>query len=165
MDEVVEPPGRPESDEVQAQATASSTNKEPRRLFLIEDDFALRANLAELLMQHGYEVVCAADGAEALRRLEHEPHLAGILLDIVLPHLDGVAFRRVQLRSSGFLGIPTIAMTSMKDLSRLDGLNFSKIINKPIDFDGLLHALDEICGDDKQAGHGGPQPASPNPTE
>ncbi len=118
---------------------------EPRRLLLVEDDFALRAHLAELLMQEGYYVGCAADGAEALRRLQVEPLPSAILLDIMLPRVNGVVFREAQLRSSALRSIPTIAITSMKDMVDLDPLAFASVFKKPIDFDQLLDTLDNVC--------------------
>lgn len=118
---------------------------EPRRLLLVEDDFALRAHLAELLMQEGYYVGCAADGAEALRRLQSEPLPAAILLDIMLPRVNGVVFREAQLRSSALRTIPTVAITSLKDTLDLGALDFAAVFRKPIDFDRLLDALDDLC--------------------
>jgi CheY-like chemotaxis protein len=118
---------------------------EPRRLLLVEDDFALRAHLAELLMQEGYYVGCAADGAEALRRLQKEPLPAAILLDIMLPRVNGVVFREAQVRSPALRAIPTVAITSMKDLVDLDPLEFAAVFKKPIDFDRLLGTLNELC--------------------
>ncbi len=118
---------------------------EARRLLLIEDDFALRAHLAELLMQEGFYVGCAADGAEALRRLHIEPLPAVILLDIMLPRVNGLAFRAAQLRSTALRKIPTVVITSRKDLVELDELEFSAVFKKPIDFDQLVGALNQLC--------------------
>lgn len=118
---------------------------ESRRLLLIEDDFALRAHLAELLMQEGYYVGCAADGAEALRRLQTEPLPAAILLDIMLPRVNGLAFRAEQLRSTTLRSIPTVVITSRRDTFGLEELDFAAIFRKPIDFDSLVEALNELC--------------------
>ena len=118
---------------------------EPRRLLLIEDDFALRAHLAELLMQEGYYVGCAADGEEAIRRLQREPLPAAILLDIMLPRVTGVAFREAQMRTSGLRSIPTIAITSIKDSDHLQKLGFAAVFKKPLDFDTLTRTLARVC--------------------
>jgi CheY-like chemotaxis protein len=118
---------------------------ESRRLLLIEDDFALRAHLAELLMQEGYYVGCAADGAEALRRLQTEPKPAAILLDIMLPRVNGLAFRNEQLRSPALKSIPTVVITSRRDTFGLEELAFAAIFRKPIDFDRLVETLNELC--------------------
>ncbi len=118
---------------------------EPRRLLLIEDDFTLRAHLAELLMQDGYYVGCAADGEEAIRRLQREPLPAAILLDIMLPRVSGVAFREAQMRTSGLRSIPTIAITSIKDSDHLEKLGFAAVLKKPLDFDLLTRTLARVC--------------------
>jgi two-component system response regulator MprA len=115
------------------------------RLMLVDDDFILRAHLAELLMLEGYTVTCAADGAEALRRLEHEPLPSLILVDIMLPRMDGVAFRQTQLRTPGLSAIPTIAVTGSKDVERLQNLGFTEIMRKPLDFDHLTETLAKFC--------------------
>jgi len=117
---------------------------EPQRLLLIEDDFALRAHLAELLMQEGYYVGCAADGQEAIRRLQREPLPAAILLDIMMPRVNGVAFREAQMRTSGLRSIPTIAITSIKDSEQLQSLGFAAVFKKPIDFETLTETLARV---------------------
>jgi len=117
---------------------------EAKRLLLVEDDFALRAHLAELLMQEGFYVGCAADGAEALRRLQTEPLPAAILLDIMLPRVNGLAFRTQQLRSPTLRSIPTVVITSRRDIDVTD-MNFAAVFKKPIDFDELVEALNGLC--------------------
>ncbi|HVT07725.1 MAG TPA: response regulator [Polyangia bacterium] len=118
---------------------------DPRRLLLVEDDFTLRAHLAELLMQEGYYVGCAADGVEAVRRLQTEPLPDAILLDIVLPRMNGVAVRKAQLQSPSLRAIPTVAITSMQDRTPMEGLEFSAVFRKPVDFDLLMRTLNRIC--------------------
>ena len=112
---------------------------------MIEDDFILRAHLAELLMMEGYEVCCAADGAEALRRLEREIAPSAILVDMIMPRVDGVTFRERQLQTPGLSDIPTIAITSLKTTSHLAGLRFAAIVRKPVDLDRMLSLLDRLC--------------------
>lgn len=118
---------------------------DPRRLLLVEDDFALRAHLAELLMQEGFYVGCAADGAEAIRRLQTEPLPDAILLDIVLPRMNGIAVRQAQLQSPSLRAIPTVAITSLQDRTPMDGLAFSAVFRKPVDFDLLMRTLTRLC--------------------
>ncbi len=115
------------------------------RVMLIEDDFILRAHLAELMMIEGYVVSCAADGAEALRRLQHEPTPSLILMDIVLPHVDGIAFRQAQLRDPILSQIPTIAMSALKNIGDIRGLAFSAVIRKPLNFNRLMDVMAGVC--------------------
>jgi CheY-like chemotaxis protein len=116
-----------------------------RRLLVIEDDFVLRASLSELLIQEGFEVSCAADGAEGLSRLEREPLPAAIVLDVVLPRMSGLSFRQEQLRSPAFRDIPTIAYTALRNEAELGSLGFHAVISKPASFDRLCQILSSIC--------------------
>ncbi|HVT10513.1 MAG TPA: response regulator [Polyangia bacterium] len=116
------------------------------RILLVEDDFTLRAYLAELLIQEGYDVVCAADGAEAIARLQRETSApAAILLDIMLPRMGGVSFREVQLRSADLRDVPTVAMTGTSNAKELSKLQFNAVLRKPIDLDRLVDMLAKFC--------------------
>ncbi|HVT06970.1 MAG TPA: response regulator [Polyangia bacterium] len=116
------------------------------RILLVEDDFTLRAYLAELLIQEGYDVVCAADGAEAIGRLQREAAApAAILLDIMLPRMGGVSFRQVQLRSADLRDVPTLAMTGTSNAKELSKLQFDAVLRKPIDLDRLVDMLAKFC--------------------
>jgi two-component system response regulator MprA len=137
--------GTPAAARAREEGKPPRVASEPRRLLLIEDDFALRAHLAELLMQEGYYVGCAADGEEAIRRLQREPLPAAILLDIMLPRVNGVAFREAQMRTSALRSIPTIAITSIVDSGQLTALEFAAVFKKPIDFDTLTRTLARVC--------------------
>lgn len=116
------------------------------RILLVEDDFTLRAYLAELLIQDGYDVVCAADGTEAIGRLQREStRPAAILLDIMLPRMGGVSFRQVQLRSADLRDIPTVAMTGTRDAKGLNSLGFEAVLPKPLDISRLTDMLARFC--------------------
>ena len=114
------------------------------RIMLIEDDFMLRAHLAELLMSEGYQVTCAADGAEALMRLVREPLPGAIILDIILPRVNGVSFRQRQMAVPELSRIPTIALTGVKNLGDLEHLGFHRVLTKPTNIDRLVEALAQL---------------------
>jgi len=138
-------PPLPPDAMAQLRRTASFGPETAPRLLLIDDDFILRAHLAELLMLEGYSVTCAADGAEALRRLEHEPLPSLILVDIMLPRMDGISFRQAQLRNPLLRDLPTIALTATRDLEGLQNLGFTEIMRKPVNFDHLTETLAKFC--------------------
>lgn len=115
------------------------------RVMLVEDDFILRAHLAELLVLEGYRVTCAADGAEALRRLKTEPPPSVILVDILMPRLNGVAFRKLQLATPGLRDIPTVALTSLVDIDDGGNVRFAGLIRKPVNLDHLLETVAKLC--------------------
>ena len=132
-------------DSLRAASSARATAARPR-ILLVEDDFTLRAYLAELLIQEGYDVVCAADGAEAVSELQREAAPpAAILLDIMLPRMGGVSFRQVQMRSADLRDIPTVAMTGTGDAKELSKLGFEAVLRKPVDLDGLVNMLAKFC--------------------
>jgi CheY-like chemotaxis protein len=114
-------------------------------LLLVEDDFILRAHLCELLMLEGYDVCCAADGAEALSRVLRDPPPSVIVLDLELPRIDGFSFRTVQLQSPTLREIPTIAFTGVRDLSKLPRFDFDAVIPKGTAFEPLMSTLAAVC--------------------
>ncbi len=71
-----------------------------RRILVVEDDASLRDTLAEVLMDDGHDVRVAADGEAALATIdEWAPDL--IVLDLMMPRMDGFAFRQAQRDRSG----------------------------------------------------------------
>ncbi|HET6280071.1 MAG TPA: response regulator [Polyangia bacterium] len=115
-------------------------------VMIVEDDFMLRGALTELLRTEGYLVECFANGLTALKRLEESAPKPGvILLDIMLPYMDGLEFRQAQL-SSPFSDIPVVVMTAMK-LSKTSAasLQAARTFFKPLDIPGLLETTRRLC--------------------
>ena len=114
-------------------------------VMLIEDDFMLRSSLAELLRSHGYRVECYANGIDALKRLDTSPVPDLILLDIMLPYMDGVKFRQRQL-ASRTSRIPVVVITAMGvPRDRVDELRFAQIFQKPLEMPALVDTVRELC--------------------
>jgi DNA-binding response OmpR family regulator len=91
-----------------------------RRILLVEDDPKTSATVALYLQREGYDVATAADGVEALKRArEREPHL--VVLDLMLPRLDGLAVCRA-LRESGHAAIIMVTARSTEE-DKLAGLD------------------------------------------
>jgi DNA-binding response OmpR family regulator len=85
----------------------------PRRILLVDDDTSLLVVLAEQLRDDGYEVATARDGQEALRRLEAGwPDL--ILLDLMMPRVDGLALAR-QIKAEADLPIIVLSAIDTAD--------------------------------------------------
>lgn len=64
-------------------------NEATARILVVDDNEALRENLAEALEIEGYDVVAAADGEGALARLGDDPSFRAVLLDLSMPGMDG----------------------------------------------------------------------------
>ena len=89
----------------------------PKRILIVEDAEPIAASMAELLHQEGYEVACAANGKEALAHLESTQVLPDlILLDLMMPQMDGYQFRAQQKQDPRLSHIPILLMTAGGDI-------------------------------------------------
>jgi two-component system cell cycle response regulator CpdR len=103
------------------------------RILIAEDEEPLRALVARALMSDGHEVVTAADGAEALDKLQSEGGAFDLLLtDIKMPVMDGLALALAAARD--FPKLPILLMTGFADQrERASGIEalVSDLISKP----------------------------------
>lgn len=111
-------------------------------ILLVEDDFVLRSSLSEFLSAEDFRVDCCADGREAFRRLHQPPKPDLILLDIMLPHLDGFELRALQRKSPLIANIPVLVISAHDlDPQSVDELQLSTPFRKPLDLDRLLSTV------------------------
>src|SRR5579864_2749109 len=105
-------------------------------VLIVEDDADLREMMAQLLALEGYQTAAVANGREALEYLQQEnvPNL--ILLDLMMPVMDGWEFRRHQQANPALAAVPVIVLSAL-DQSRTAGVNAEAILKKPLDFDRL----------------------------
>jgi DNA-binding response OmpR family regulator len=103
----------------------------PLRILVVEDD-PKTANLVRLYLEHaGYEVVAAPDGREALRLARTEPAPALVVLDVMLPHVDGLRVcRELRLTSNAAVILLTARSTEEDRLEGLD-LGADDYVTKP----------------------------------
>lgn len=115
-----------------------SRDSNTARILLAEDHFDSREALRALLEAHGYTVIEAANGREAVERaLETQPDI--ILMDIMMPEVDGFEATRMLRGSEQTREVPIIAVTAMDGAQRLSmqaGAN--DFVAKPVDTRGLL---------------------------
>ena len=106
----------------------------------------LRASLAALLESEGYRVECAANALDGLQRLERTPGPSLILLDIMLPYMDGLEFRALQRRTRGIADIPIIVITAVGIKPQVaEELDLRQAFSKPLDRQRLLLAIRRHC--------------------
>ena len=110
----------------------------PPTILLAEDHRDSREAMRALLEAHGYRVIEAANGREAVERaLEERPDL--VLMDIMMPEMDGFEATRVLRSQEKTRKTPIIAVTAMDGAQRLSqqaGVN--DFVAKPIDTRGLM---------------------------
>ena len=120
---------------------------ENRYILLVEDDPDLRDAVAEILTDEGFRVVRSADGREALAALKSGLEFCAILLDIRMPVMDGVEFRRHQLRNPELAKVPVVAFSaSSGEEAEVRALGIDTSIAKPVDLAALLRAVTGKCG-------------------
>lgn len=116
-----------------------------RTVLVVEDDEAARRQLAELLGQQGYGVLTAAHGEEALRRLRSDPAPDVMLLDMLMPILDGWHLLE-RLRQEG-PAVPVIVTTGTiltREWAESHGCH--GFVHKPIEPDALLQEIRRCLG-------------------
>jgi two-component system response regulator MprA len=115
-----------------------------RRILVAEDDAEIRQALTDMIEISGYQVRAVANGAEALDMLATWRPDA-IILDMLMPEMDGPAFlERLRAWDDG-AAIPVILLSAMRDLaSRTSGLPVAAVVAKPFDVDDLQSTLDRI---------------------
>jgi CheY-like chemotaxis protein len=87
-------------------------------ILVVEDDPSNREVLVDILEVEGYQVAWAANGQEALDHLHRGPRPRVILLDLVMPVMNGAEFRRRQQQDPALAAIPVIVTTGVTDSPR-----------------------------------------------
>jgi CheY-like chemotaxis protein len=107
-------------------------------IVVIDDDEDVREVLAELLVAEGYPVRCFANGAEALASLQRDSSASLILLDMMMPVMNGWRFREEQTRDRRLARIPVIAMSALADVNPPPTPAPVALVAKPFNVDKLL---------------------------
>jgi CheY-like chemotaxis protein len=113
-------------------------------VLIVEDDADLREMMAQLLTLEGFHAAAVANGRDALEYLSRgdRPHV--ILLDLMMPVMDGWEFRRRQQGDPALADVPVIVLSAL-DQSRAADLDGVAFLKKPLDFDRLLELVRQHC--------------------
>jgi CheY-like chemotaxis protein len=103
-------------------------------VLIVEDDVDIRETLGELLESAGYEIVRAANGLEALAAARRAPPDL-IVLDLMMPVMDGWQFRSAQRRDPALASVPVIAISASAGSSTIDADTY---LEKPFALDRFL---------------------------
>lgn len=113
-------------------------------VLIVEDDADLREMMAQLLSLEGYRAETVSNGKEALEYLSHSDRPDVILLDLMMPIMDGWSFRREQLHDPRLSEVPVVVLSAV-DPSRSAELGGASFLKKPLDFDRLLELVRRFC--------------------
>jgi two-component system, OmpR family, response regulator MprA len=114
-------------------------NNEHVKILVVDDERAVRESLRRALELEGYEIELAEDGTQALQRLEAEPEPDAMVLDILMPGVDGLEVSRTLRRKGSRLPILMLtARTQVED--RVEGLDAGAddYLTKPFALEELL---------------------------
>jgi CheY-like chemotaxis protein len=116
-------------------------------ILIIEDDPVMREALCTVLAREGYRVAQAANGYEALTYLNFHPAPCLILLDMLMPRMDGWRFLEAFRQTPAWATIPVIITTSMGIASPDWAVSLGAVglLKKPFDEDELMKPVRQLC--------------------
>jgi CheY-like chemotaxis protein len=124
-------------------------SREEKTVLVVDDEEALRNLAARLIEKRGYQVLTAADGAEALALLKRGARVDLMVLDVMMPGIDGLATLE-QVRACGYTLLPIVLLTAQAQDEQILG-GYQKgadcYITKPLQPSMLLNIVDYLIGD------------------
>jgi len=103
--------------------------------------------MKELLEMEGFSVLTAGNGREGLNLIERDGEPCLILLDMMMPVMDGWKFREEQRKWPSLASIPVVVITADGDArGKAASIQAAGYATKPISIDSLLDAVARICG-------------------
>ena len=122
------------------------TQSRCRTILLVEDDADSREAMTALLEGCGYAVTSATNGHEALELLRTAPRPGLILLDLMMPGMNGFQFREEQIKDPEAAAVPVILTSAHGKLQHeTAALGVAGYLEKPIDVQRLLDTVERYC--------------------
>ena len=115
-----------------------------KSILVIDDDRAIRQTMKDVLEIYGYEVHTASDGKEGISKLISMKVLpCVILLDLMMPGMNGWGFLDFQQSNPSFAGVPVIICSAYENSAK--SIRSSQILIKPVQLDSLVGAVKSFC--------------------
>lgn len=115
-----------------------------RNTLIVEDDLDIRETFQTVLDLEGYNVFTASNGKEGLEQLRHMPRPCVILLDLMMPVMNGNEFLTALENDEAYANIPVIVVSAFS--SRLNSKHARAMISKPVNLNQLLSVTQQYCG-------------------
>jgi CheY-like chemotaxis protein len=113
-------------------------------ILVVDDDTAIRDSLSELLVDEGYQVAAVENGREALDYLRQRGLPCLILLDLMMPVMDGFEFIGAQQADPALADIPVVVITAAGE-AKAKSVRASQVLPKPLRADQLISAVKRFC--------------------
>ncbi len=118
------------------------TNPKPHTVLIVEDEEDLRELMRESLELKGYHVVTAQEGQEALEKIDGIEQLCLVLLDLLMPGMNGWEFFERMRERPELNQVPVIVHSSASNRAPA---GVTRVLQKPILFDRLIAVVGEYC--------------------
>jgi CheY-like chemotaxis protein len=113
-------------------------------ILVVDDDPDIRDSLREVLEDEGYDVTSVGNGREALDYLKQaSPRPCVILLDLMMPVMDGWQFRKEQKQDPEIADIPLVVITATGKRPVL--IDAAELVMKPLDLTRLFQSVERYC--------------------
>jgi CheY-like chemotaxis protein len=121
-------------------------NLPTKSILIVEDDALTREALTVMLQEDGYRVCGAANGQDALERLRQGRPPDLILLDLMMPVMNGWDFMHAQMGDPSLAAIPVVICSGTSDCKQqAAALGAAAYLKKPIEVDALLRTIRNHC--------------------
>lgn len=116
-----------------AEQPSISPHAARNRVLIVEDDESVSTVLKRSLEVAGFDAVAVGDGAEGLRVFERDQTMGLVLLDLMMPNVDGYAFRRAQRQDARLASTPVVILTGATAVDVIpDALQAAAYLKKPV---------------------------------
>jgi CheY-like chemotaxis protein len=115
-------------------------------ILVVDDDSDIRETLTDILGEEGYRVTGVRNGREALAYLTGRTRPSLILLDMMMPEMDGWRFRQEQQRNPAIAGIPVVILSAHGNVREAAlALGVADYLRKPLRVENLLEIAERYC--------------------
>ena len=116
-------------------------------VLVVDDDDATAEALCELLEADGFSTVCVPNGQRALDHMRGGEPVCLVLLDLMMPVMNGFGFRDEQLRDANLSNVPVVIVTAdLKPAEKARQLRADGYLSKPVTPEALLQITERFCG-------------------
>ena len=127
-----------------APGSAATPVQAPRRpVLVVDDDRSIREGIQSVLESEGHQAFGAANGREALEVLRRIPRPGLILLDLMMPVMNGWELLEALRADADFATIPVVVVSAVSERRKIDA---SRVLRKPVAVGTLLGVVEELCG-------------------
>ncbi len=123
-----------------------TTSGSSQVVLLVDDDADIRDVISLVLDVRGYSVVGLSNGREALEWLRQGNRACVILLDLMMPEMNGWEFRQLQLGDPDLAAIPVVILSGIAGIEdEAEALRAETLLSKPIDLTELTQTVAQHC--------------------